>query len=241
MTTSHIPPITEDDIAQFLTQTPGFFERHAEVLASVQITSPHGARAVSLQERQAEMLREKIKVLENRLVDMIRHGSENSVTTNRLLQWAAGLHLVHDPAVLPQKICDDIRDQFMVPQAALRVWGVAPHHADAPFVRGVSNDTKSFASSLATLYCGMHVNVEALRWLDEPLLAASLALIPLRDPGKPGAAAFGLLVLASPDASRYQDDMATDYLEHIGRLASAALTRLLAPAADRQSDAGQPA
>ena len=32
--TSHIPPITEDDIAQFLTNTPGFFERHAEVLAS---------------------------------------------------------------------------------------------------------------------------------------------------------------------------------------------------------------
>ena len=62
-TSSHIPPITEDDIAQFLTQTPGFFERHAEVLASVQITSPHGARAVSLQERQAEMLREKIKGL----------------------------------------------------------------------------------------------------------------------------------------------------------------------------------
>jgi uncharacterized protein YigA (DUF484 family) len=38
-TSSPIPPITEDDIAQFLTQTPGFFERHAEVLASVQITS----------------------------------------------------------------------------------------------------------------------------------------------------------------------------------------------------------
>jgi uncharacterized protein YigA (DUF484 family) len=27
----------------------------------VQLTSPHGGRAVSLQERQAEMLREKIK------------------------------------------------------------------------------------------------------------------------------------------------------------------------------------
>ena len=58
--TTHIPPNTEDDIAQFLTNTPGFLERHAEVLASVQITSPHGARAVSLQARRAEMLREMI-------------------------------------------------------------------------------------------------------------------------------------------------------------------------------------
>ena len=45
----------------------------------------------------------------------------------------------------------------------------------------------------------------------------------------PGAAAFGLLVLASPDASRYPDDMATDYLERIGEIASAALSRLLVP------------
>ena len=64
------------------------------------------------------------------------------------------------------------------------------------------------------------------------VLAASLALIPLRDAQKPQSPAFGLLVLASPDANRYQDDMATDYLEHIGKMASAALSRLtIAPAA----------
>ena len=56
--------ITEDDIANYLANTPGFFERHAELLGSVQLTSPHGQRAVSLQERQMEMLRDKIKGLE---------------------------------------------------------------------------------------------------------------------------------------------------------------------------------
>ena len=176
------------------------------------------------------MLREKIKVLETRLVDMIRHGSENGITHNRLLHWVSGLFLEHDPAALPGKICHDIREQFVVPQVAIRVWDVAAPYADKPFAQGVSSDTKSFASSLSTPYCGMHVSVEAVRWLKEPLLAASLALIPLRDASKPGAAAFGLLVLASPDASRYQDDMATDYLERIGEIASAALSRLLVAA-----------
>ena len=56
-------PITEDDIADYLANTPDFFERHAQLLAQVQLTSPHGNRAVSLQERQADMLREKIKTL----------------------------------------------------------------------------------------------------------------------------------------------------------------------------------
>jgi uncharacterized protein YigA (DUF484 family) len=36
------------------------------MLASVHLTSPHSNRAVSLQERQAEMLRDKIKLLEHR-------------------------------------------------------------------------------------------------------------------------------------------------------------------------------
>ena len=41
---SGIQGITEADIANYLAQTPGFFERHAELLGSVQLTSPHGRR-----------------------------------------------------------------------------------------------------------------------------------------------------------------------------------------------------
>jgi uncharacterized protein YigA (DUF484 family) len=44
--------ITEQDIANFLANNPGFFERHAELLATIQLSHPHGLRAVSLQERQ---------------------------------------------------------------------------------------------------------------------------------------------------------------------------------------------
>ena len=227
-----LAPLTERDIAEYLMQNQGFFQRNPELLTDLHLGSAHGQRVVSLHERQAEMLREKIKVLEQRLIDMIRHGSENSVTTNRLLHWVTNLSLEHNAAALPARICTTICEQFMVPQAAIRVWGVDAAYAACDFAQGVNSDTKSFASSLTTPYCGMHVGVEAVRWLDEPLLAASLALIPLRDATKPQSPAFRLLVLASPDANRYQDDMATDYLEHIGKMASAALSRLtIAPAA----------
>ena len=227
-----LAPLTERDIAEYLMQNQGFFQRNPELLTDLHLGSAHDQRVVSLHERQAEMLREKIKVLEQRLIDMIRHGSENSVTTNRLLHWVTNLSLEHNAAALPARICTTICEQFMVPQAAIRVWGVDAAYAACDFAQGVNSDTKSFASSLTTPYCGMHVGVEAVRWLDEPLLAASLALIPLRDATKPQSPAFGLLVLASPDANRYQDDMATDYLEHIGKMASAALSRLtIAPAA----------
>ena len=75
--TNALQGITENDIAEYLANTPGFFERHAEMLATIQLTSPHGQRAVSLQERQMEMLRERIKGLEKKIVEMIRNGQDN--------------------------------------------------------------------------------------------------------------------------------------------------------------------
>ena len=76
--------ITETDIANYLANTPGFFDRHADLLASIELTSPHGQRAVSLQQRQMEMLRERIRGLELKIMEMIRHGQENVVIADRV-------------------------------------------------------------------------------------------------------------------------------------------------------------
>ena len=217
-------PITEEDIAQFLIHTPDFFERHADLLGAVQLTSPHGGRAVSLQERQAEMLREKIKVLELRLMEMMRHGNENMLIGDKLQRWSRQLFLVARGADLPAVLVSEIRAQFSVPQAALKLWDVAEVYAGEPFAQGAGNDARSLASSLTTPYCGVNAGFDAVQWLDDPEAAASVALIPLRAGAT--APAFGLLVLASPDGTRYQAGMATDFLERIAELASAALSRV---------------
>ena len=57
------------------------------------------------------------------------------------------------------------------------------------------------------------------------MLILSIALLPLR--AGAGEPAFGLLVLGSPDPTRYAADMGTEFLVRIGEIASAALTRLL--------------
>ena len=114
--------ITETDIANYLAATPGFFERHAALLASVQLQHPHGARAVSLQERQAEMLRDKIKGLELRLIEMIRNGQDNVAIADRLHRWTlAVMRAAGTPAALPEVLLSELRHQFMIPQASLRL------------------------------------------------------------------------------------------------------------------------
>ena len=227
MKTDGMNPITEDDIANYLANTPDFFARHAQLLASVQLTSPHGNRAVSLQERQAEMLREKIKALEHRLMDMVRHGNENVIIADRLHRWARNLFQVQAGRALPASIVAEVKAQFMVPQAAIKVWDVDSRYGAEAFAEGVSEDAKAFASSLTQPYCGVNSGFEAVNWLEDTAMAMSLALIPLREGSANGAGpAFGMLVLASPDHQRFQSGMGTDFLERIADLASAALLRL---------------
>jgi uncharacterized protein len=222
---SGIQGITEQDIANYLANTPGFFERHAELLGSVQLTSPHGQRAVSLQERQMEMLRDKIKGLEGKIIEMIRHGQENVAIADKLHRWTRALMLTSNAGDLPEVLTRELMHQFMIPQAGIRLWGAADAFATLPFARGVSADVKSLAGSLTLPYCGVNSGFEAAQWLDDPSAALSLAMIPLRH----GATieAFGMLVLASPDPTRYTADMGTEFLQRIGELSSACLSRLL--------------
>ena len=244
-------PLNEREIADYLLANPQFFEQHAEVLASVKLMSPHGNRAVSLQERQMDMLRDKNKQIERRLAELLRYGHENDGIAARFTRWTARVLAERDPHALPTTITRGLLEVFDVPFAALRVWDVADTYAMADFSRYVGEEVRIFANSLATPYCGANTGFEAAQWLasgstaevrsvavgegdnEEKVgsdgAAASIALVALRDPQREeGANAFGLLVMGSPDLRRFHEGMGTDFLSQIGSLASSALSRLLA-------------
>ena len=232
---SGVQGITETDIANYLANTPGFFERHAELLGSIQLTSPHGQRAVSLQERQMEMLRDKIRGLEGKIIEMIRYGQDNVSIADRLHRWTRTLLLTQQPTDLPGVLVRELMHQFMIPQAGIRIWSAAaPFAAQAAqaghaFALPVGTDIKLFAGSLTLPYCGVNSGFEATQWLGEPASAKSMAMIPLRADAADSApgSVIGLLVLASPDPTRYTADMGTEFLARIGELAGGALSRLL--------------
>ena len=112
-----------------------------------------------------------------------------------------------------------------MPQVGLRLWDVAASYAALPCAQGVSDDAKVFAASLTEPFCGLNTGFEAVGWLGDASNVSSLALIPLRS-GEGGGSVFGMLVLASSDAHRFNSGMGTDFLARIGDLASAALSRL---------------
>jgi uncharacterized protein YigA (DUF484 family) len=218
-------PMNSNDVAEYLSSHPHFFEEHAELLSTVKLTSPVIGRAISLQERQMEIVREKYKGLELRLADLMRLAQENDAISSKFQVWTRTLLLARNDVDLPHVLVQGLQDIFSLPHATLRLWQVAPDYAHTWFAQSVTEDVRLFAKGLSTPYCGKNMDFEAASWIEASEPVQSLAMLPLRL--APGAATFGLLVLGSPDAARFTKDMATDFLVKIADTSSAALSCLI--------------
>jgi len=219
-------PLDHTLVAQYLTEHPNFFEEHAELLGEIKLASPLTGRAVSLQERQMEVMRDKYKALELRMSNLMRLASENEAIANKFHRWTKVLLEAEDVGSMPHAVIGGLKSSFDVPQATLRIWDTAPDYLGEWFVNGVSEDARIFANSLMAPYCGTNKDFEAVRWLPDATGITSTVIIPLRKPGNKSA--FGLLILGSADPARFTSLMATDFLVHIGETTSTALAWLLA-------------
>ena len=218
--------ITEDDIATYLMKTPEFFERYSEILLGMQLISPRGQRAVSLQERQMELLRDKIKGLELRMAHMIRAGSENDQIHSKMHEWILPLLKEAESENIPTLLVDGLKEFFNVPQVALRAWTLSEIHSSEGYAQDVSTEVRTFVNGLGEEpYCGQNAEVEVLAWLDAPADIRSIALLPLKMPTS--AEPFGLIVLGATDAQRFTSEMGVDILKSIANFASAALSRCI--------------
>lgn len=221
--------LTTDQVADFLRQNPGFFEQHVDVLMNLQIPHPHGGRAVSIGERQLVAEREKSRLLEDKLRELIRFGEENDVLGGKVhrlacrLLDAAGLEATLDTVYL------DLLDHFAVPHVAVRLWGVTEADPETKEFAAVPAEMRQFVQQMEAPYCGGHAVYESQAWFGEsaPHLK-SFALVALRDAGR----AFGVLALASEDPQRFYPEMGTLYLARIGDLLGHGLRRSLTPAPD---------
>jgi uncharacterized protein YigA (DUF484 family) len=219
------PPLDSNLVAHYLVDHPEFFQEHGALLAQVQLASPVSGRAISLQERQMEVMRSKYKALELRLAEFIRTAIDNDNLNNKFQEWTCSLLLARNDVDLPHILIDGLRSHFGVPHATLRLWRVAPEYSHTWFVNGVSEDARIFANSLSTPYCGVNNDFEAIGWLEEEHDVKSVAILPLRF--KSAREAFGLLVLGSPDPERFTSNMALDFLTRIADTSSAAVACLL--------------
>jgi len=212
--------MTDADVASFLQDNPAFFQRHPELFTELQLPDPHQGRAVSLVERQALLLRERVKALELRLAELLRIGRENDQLARLLVDWTRTLLSAPDRGRAAITAGDALRQVFGVPLAEVRVWGPVP----APEAAGAA----AWAASLPGPVCGTEIDLGALGGMAQTWTnARSVALVPLRTAGD--AAPFGLLAMGSSDPERFDAALGTALLSRIGELASAALMPAATP------------
>jgi len=217
-------PLDEQAIADFLTRHPNFFNDFPTLLADLHIPHPHGTHAVSMSERQLIALRDKVRMLENKLAELIQFGEENDGISDKLHALTLALLAARTPQDIVAALATHLLEGFAVPHHALRTWNL-PADTVPGVTDRVSQATHDSVSNMAQPVCGALAVNDASDWFGEvsPHLRA-FACIPLRP--APGATPVGLLVLASEEAKRFYPGMGTLYLERLGQLVGAALVRL---------------
>jgi|SRR5687767_6891818 uncharacterized protein len=214
--------MTADEIARFLRTHPQFFDQHPDLLESIHVPHPYGGRAIALSERQTVALREKVKLLEGKLAEIIRFAEENDAISEKVHRLSVALAGARDFPALAHSLYFHMREDFAVPHVALRVWGKSVP-VDFAEAQAVSEEQRRQAETMATPQCGAATGNAFAPWFAEASEhVRSLALVPLGQ-----TTVFGLLALGSEDPRRFFPEMGTLYLRRIGELCAAGVTARL--------------
>jgi uncharacterized protein YigA (DUF484 family) len=215
--------LTEDAVERYLLGHPDFFERHASLLEALKIPHPRG-HAVSLVERQVEVLRTRNRQLERKLVDLVQVARDNEALSSRLHRLALGLMEAKGLQDVIATTKDLLRAEFPSTQVVLKLFK-SPRAALQANGHLVADDDPA-ANLFDNLFnakrpvCGLLADARAqCLFGGEAPVIASAVMIPLAD-GK----RLGVLALGSADKDRFYAGMGTLFLGYLGELVSRAIT-----------------
>lgn len=210
--------LTHDQVAQFLKDNPEFFSHNSDLLSQINVSHPYGGQAISLGERQVVLLRDRARNLENKLKEFIQFAEENDSIGDKMHRLSLGLMRAKSLPAALEALYLSLSERFVIPHVTLRVWNVGN---DLPEFGPVSEDIRVLTAGLAQPQCGGDAPDEIRDWFGESgAHLRSFALTPLREEG-----VEGLLVMASEDPKRFYPEMGTLYLNWLGELTSAAISR----------------
>jgi hypothetical protein len=212
--------LTHDQVARFLQDNPEFFSHNADLLTQLNVPHPYGGQAISIGERQVMLLRDRARNLENKLKEFIQFAEENDSIGDKMHRLSLGLMRAKSlPAVL-ESLYLSLTEHFTIPHVSLRIWSIGH---DLPEFDQVSEDIRVLATGLTQPQCGGDAPDEIRGWFGETgSHLRSFALTPLKD-----VHVEGMLVMASEDATRFYPEMGTLYLNWLGELSSASISRFL--------------
>lgn len=223
-----------DAVADYLAQHPEFFQGRDELLA--RITLPHGAgAAISLIERQVAVLREQNRNYRRQLQGLVQIARTNDELITRLQQLTLRLFDSRGAEDVLDALENSLRRDFHADAATLVLFGDPAEYGAGLRAREflhveVAGTDDARRHLRGMLDGGQPVCGKLDRARLETLFGrragdiASTALLPLTAPGT-ARRPLGLLAIGSGSDERFNPEMGTTYLKHLGEL----IGRRLAP------------
>jgi uncharacterized protein YigA (DUF484 family) len=215
--------LDEAQVAAFLKANPDFLTRHPELFELLELSHSSGA-AVSLIERQVEILRGKSGRLEDRLKALLDAARDNEVRAANVHRLARSLIRAPTLAATVTALRRCLREDFDVDDCWV---GISPgalkrHDIEGLYVLDPAGPVaKAFENFIRTrlVECGPLDEQRAkLLFPQAKALPQSAAIVPLEK-----ETGLGMLVLASNDPQRFQPRQGRLFLDMTADLVAAAV------------------
>jgi hypothetical protein len=218
----------EERIARYLTTHPDFFERHTGLLAKLRLPHVRTDSAVSLVERQVEVLREQRQDAERKLAEFVGVARGNDQLAERIHRFTRRLIRCRSATDAVRAVEASLREDFDTSHAVLILSNADAALASAVgerFLRIVAADDANLRTfdnlfALGKPRCGQVRDTQReFLFGSDASEVGSIALVPLAN-----EIPFGLLALGSTDRDRFHPGMSTDFLKRMGELIADSLS-----------------
>jgi len=226
MTTPQQLQANEDDVesgvAAFLQRNPDFFLRRPELLHELRIPHDSGA-AISLLEYQARVLRERTKLLQTRLDELLAVARDNDRLADRLHRLTLELMDADSLEAVIDCLISSLRNNFQMDAVVVRLFGegdpqfdwIRPNDANLGVFTNLLRDPRPICGRLTR---------DQLEFLfgDTATAIGSTALVPLED-----GRTLGMLAIGSFQTDRFHPGQGTVFLRQLGATVGRAMRRYL--------------
>ena len=217
----------DESVAEFLHSNPEFFEKHPDILESIQI--PHNSGdAASLIEYQVRLLRDQNHQLRRKLQGLVNVARQNEGLVQKLYEFSLSIMDADDLHALVKIIDQGLKKDFEADAVSVTLFAEQAPKNLGKNVRALQSDDERlelFKEFLAKpdAVCGRFQpkKLEVL-FGSRGDKVESAALIPLGE-----NCDYGMLAIGSFEPDKFNPGMDTSFLKLMGQLFSRAFSRYL--------------
>lgn len=207
--------MTEEDVIEYLENNPHILLKQIELFqkpSDADTATTRDEKIISLSDRQVPQMQQKIRLLENQIVDFLDNGRRNEKIWDSLLTTSLALFAIKHEHVTTKLIESTLCAQLAIERCRIFI---VSRQTQQP-----NDKEKAILSFLATAD-GPRCSIEppaAIEQLTNAWRLSSSAFVPISNDSFQG-----VLIFSSSDIDKYEPDVDTQFLVRIGNVVSTIL------------------